>query len=122
MELQKQDKLAIVARNFYEDQVGTEGAFDSYEQAVDELSKVSGDFIETCLKFMNFKADDGYRMLMRDGYVIQVNSQTGHVLPVSEIKNDYGMSLQEDFKKVSEEFPEIESAIVLLQKLGWKLL
>jgi hypothetical protein len=122
MEIQKQDKIAIAARNFYDDQVGTDDAFDSYEQAIEEMSKVSEDFIDTVVNFMNFNKLDGYRMLMRDGYVIQVNSDTGHVLPVSAISDDYGNKLQKDFEDISMQHESIESAIVLLQKLGWKLL
>ncbi len=121
MNLTKEDKILIVARNFFEENKGKDGAFDSFDQAIAEIKTLPEKMIEMSIGFL--KPNGGnYRPMMKDGCVIDYNQEDGHVLPLNEQPEELGKELYADFLEISSAHPEIESHYVLLQKLGWKLL
>lgn len=121
MTLSLEDKRKITARNFFTDQIGTEDAYENYEEALSEIQQVPEEFCNTVLRAMPLEKE-GYRTLMKDGYVINVNPETGHVLPVSEMTEEDGQKIQTEFQNTSLVHPEITSAVVLMQQMGWKVL
>lgn len=116
--MDKDEKVKIAARLFFQNE---DNDYESFEEAVSDMSKVSEEFIEHVVSGV-LQPDEGYRTVFNeDGHVARVRTSDSFFEPVTEMTVEYGMKLQAEFEKAAEAHPEIKSAIVVLQASGWKL-
>lgn len=125
MNLSIEDKKAIVARNFFEDQVPNDPDNGDYQQLLKEMNDVSEDFLDTSVGFLNLAEHikNGFTPFIKDGYVVVVNDATGYLLPANDIPEEIGMALQTRFLELAKEFPDETVPSNLVVKIdGWKKL
>lgn len=117
--LTQEQKVKIAARQFFEED---REQYDNFEQAVEELKKVSTQFIDTVIKFIPESVDSGYRLIFKDGHVAAVNSSDGHLVPMTNASEKSYFEVLKQFQDMADKKPECRNAIIILQELGWALL
>ena len=87
MGLDKQSKIKIAARLFYQD----DNDYSSYEEAVKEMTLVDEFFLDSTINFVTAK-NNGYRKLMRDidGHVIQLRTSDDFLEPLTKMTESDG--------------------------------
>lgn len=119
-----QDKRAIVARNFFNDNKEGEDAYEDYREALIEISNpenVNDTFIDFAVQ-PYLQRKEGCRLMMKDGFVVSIREADGFLEPLTEMTQDEGEEIENAFQDIADKFPNVESSFVLMQKLGWKLL
>lgn len=114
--MNKEQKLRITGRAFYND---NKDEYEDYNEAVVELSKTSESFIDFIFE-ANTPAKEGYLLLEKEGNLIYVNNETGHVLPCSDLDEDFGNELQEQSQEQVDLNPYEQDLVKLFSNIGWQ--
>lgn len=115
-----EDKRRICARAFYQD---NKDQYEDYHEALAEFmsgQNVSDSFIDTVVEpFVS--PEPGHFVVVNDlGHVASVRDSDGFFSPRTEFTQDEGMSLEVEFTKAMDEFPDLDG-IPLLEKTGWRV-
>lgn len=126
MSLTIRDKRIIVARNFFIDNQEGKDAYEDFREALIEFtgSQAPPDaFIEFAVQPYLDQRKDGHLLLLHpDGWLMNLRTKDDYMEPVTEMTDEQGETLHEEFQAMDDKFPDEESAVKLLQKIGWKII